>query len=130
MTQNQILSKPLNIAAWIFQILLSLTLLWAAGMKLFKPIEQLSQQWPWTADNPVLTRVAGIVDLLGGLGLVLPMVLRIRPALTLYAAYGTIALMVAASIFHISRGEVSQIGFNIFIALVAGFVVWVRSKKV
>lgn len=130
MTQNQILSKPLNIAAWICQILLSLTLLWAAGMKLFEPIEQLSQQWPWTADNPVLTRVAGIVDLLGGLGLVLPMLLRIRPALTLYAAYGTIALMVAASIFHISRGEVSQIGFNIFIALVAGFVVWVRSKKV
>jgi len=128
MTQHQTLSKPLNIASWICQILLSLILLWAARMKLFQPINQLSQQWPWTADNPILTRVAGIVDLLGGLGLVLPMVLRIKPILTLYAAYGTIALMVAASIFHISRDEASLIGFNIFVALVAGFVVWVRSK--
>lgn len=128
MTQHQTLSKPLNIASWICQILLSLILLWAAGMKLFQPINQLSQQWPWTADNSILTRVAGIVDLLGGLGLVLPTVLRIKPILTLYAAYCTIALMVAASIFHISRGETSLIGFNIFVALVAGFVAWVRSK--
>ncbi|MFD2521797.1 DoxX family protein [Emticicia soli] len=128
MTKHQTLSKPLNIATWICQILLSLTLLWAAGMKLFQPIDQLAQQWPWTADNPILTRVAGIIDLLGGLGLVLPMALRIKPMLTLYAAYGTIALMVAASVFHISRGEASLIGFNIFVAFVAGFIAWARSK--
>lgn len=129
MTQHQKNSKLFNTTAWICQILLSLTLLWAAGMKLFQPIDQLSQQWPWTADNAILTRVAGVVDLLGGLGLVLPMALGIRPILALYAAYGTIVLMVAASVFHISRGEASLIGFNIFVAFVAGFVVWVRSKK-
>lgn len=129
MTQHQKNSKLFNTTAWICQILLSLTLLWAAGMKLFQPIDQLSQQWPWTADNAILTRGAGVVDLLGGLGLVLPMALGIRPILALYSAYGTIVLMVAASVFHISRGEASLIGFNIFVAFVAGFVVWVRSKK-
>lgn len=123
------MSKTLNIVVWICQILLAATLLWAAAMKLLKPIDELAQMWPWVADNPSLTRVTGIFDLLGGLGIVLPSALRIKPGLTIYAGYGIIALMLAASIFHISRGEASQIGFNIFVMLVAGFIVWARSRK-
>ena len=127
--KNQNTSNVLNIAAWGCQILLSAGFLWAAYMKLFQPIDQLAQMWPWTGDNPNLTKVAGIVDLLGGLGIILPAALRIKPILTLYAAYGTIVLMIAASAFHISRGEASQIGFNIFFAALAVFVVWVRGRK-
>jgi hypothetical protein len=37
--------------------------------------------------------------------------------------------MIAASVFHISRGEAPQIGFNIFVGVVAGFIVWARSRK-
>ncbi|WP_259016675.1 DoxX family protein [Emticicia fluvialis] len=123
---NQHTSKIRNMAAWLCQILLSAGFLWAAYMKLFQPIDQLAQMWPWTGDNPTLTRVAGVVDLLGGLGIILPTALRIKPVLTLYAAYGTILLMLAAGAFHISRGEASQIGFNIFFAALAVFVAWAR----
>ncbi|UTA66590.1 DoxX family protein [Emticicia sp. 21SJ11W-3] len=123
---NQNTSKIRNITAWLCQILLSAGFLWAAYMKLFQPIDQLARMWPWTGDNPTLTRVAGLVDLLGGLGIILPTALRIKPVLTLYAAYGTILLMLAASAFHISRGEASQIGFNIFFAALAVFVAWAR----
>jgi hypothetical protein len=49
--------------------------------------------------------------------------------LTVYAAYCTIALMTAAGIFHISRGEASQIGVNIFFAVFAVFIVWCKQKK-
>lgn len=122
--------KNLNIASWICQLLLTATLVWAAGMKLFQPIDQLAQMWPWVGDNPTLTKITGIFDLIGGLGLTLPAALRIRPSLTVYAAYGVIALMVAAIVFHILRGEGSQIGFNVFVVLVAGFVAWVRSREV
>jgi putative oxidoreductase len=71
-------------------------------------------------------KLTGILDLLAGLGLVLPGLFRIQPKLTVYAAYGIIALMIAASIFHISRGEASLIGVNIFFLAVAAFVAWGR----
>jgi uncharacterized membrane protein len=119
----------LNITAWIGQVLLAATLLWAAYMKWFQPADQLALMWPWTADNPMLTRITGVFDVLGGLGLVLPTALRIRPILTVYAAYGIIALMLAAIIFHISRGEASQTGFNVFVILLTGFVAWVRRGR-
>lgn len=98
----------------------------AGAMKLFKPADL---PWQWIKDNPDLVKATGILDLLAGIGLILPALLRIQPKLTIYAAYGTVALMVGASIFHISRGEASQIGFNIFVALIAVFIAWGRQKK-
>lgn len=130
MIQHQTPSKALNIASWICQTLLAFTFVCAAGMKLFQPIDELAKMWPWTADNPALTRVTGVFDLLAGLGLVLPTAIRIRPVLTIYAAYTAVVLMIAAIIFHVSRGEASQIGFNVFVIVLLVFVAWVRSGKV
>lgn len=122
-------SKGLNIALWVAQGLISLTLIWAGYAKLFQPIEETAQMLPWALDNPGLLKFTGIVDLLGGIGIVLPAALRIQPKLTVFAAYGTIALMIAASVFHISRGEASLIGMNIFFLVLAGFIAWGRNKK-
>lgn len=118
--------KFLNAILWIVQLLLAATFIWAGTMKLFKP-EELP--WPWIQENPALVILTGVIDLLAGFGLVLPTALRIQPKLTVYAAYGIILLMTAASIFHISRGEGSQIGFNIFVLICAVFIVWGRQKK-
>lgn len=123
--EKQRTSKAMNITLWIAQVLLSITFIWAGSMKLL----QAAEMWPWTVENPSLAKVTGVLDILAGLGLVLPSMLRILPQLTIYAAYGTIALMVAASVFHISRGEASQIGINIFFLLVAVFIAWGRQKK-
>jgi hypothetical protein len=125
MTQEQKISKPSNIALWSIQVLLAVTFIWSAYMKLFKP-EELP--YPWIKENPNLGKVTGLFDLLAGLGLVLPGLLNIQPKLTIYAAYGSIALMLSACIFHISRGEGSVIGFNIFILLAAVFIAWGRKK--
>lgn len=129
MTETTRISKGLNVTAWIAQGLLSLTFIWAAYMKLFSPADELAKMWPWTAGNTSLVKLTGLIDLLAGLGLVLPGILRLRPKLIVYAAYGTIALMVAASVFHILRGEASQIGFNVFVILLAIFIAWARTKK-
>lgn len=123
-------SKGLNITLWVAQGLISLTLIWAGYAKLFQPIEETAKMLPWALDNPGLLKFTGIIDLLGGIGIVLPAALKIQPKLTVFAAYGTIALMIAASIFHISRGEASLIGMNIFFFILAAFVVWGRTKKV
>lgn len=118
--------QTINIILWIVQVFLSVTLIWAGAMKFFQPGEL---PWPWVKENPGLVTLSAIFDVLAGLGLVLPGLLRVQPKLTIYAAYGTIALMIAASIFHMTRGESHQIGFNILILVLATFVVWGRQKK-
>lgn len=120
----------MNILLWTAQALVSLSLLWGAYAKLSQPIEALSAMMPWAKQNPDLARMTGFVDLAGGLGLLLPGLLRIAPRLTVFAGYGTILLMLAASGFHGMRGEFSAIGMNIFILLLAGFIVWGRTSKV
>lgn len=119
--------KTWNVILWTAQVILALTLTWAGFMKIFAP-EQLP--FPWVKDNPGLVLITGIVDLLGGIGIVSPALLRIQPRLTIYAAYGIIALMIVASIFHILKGEARDIGFNIFMAALSVLVAWGRKSKV
>lgn len=119
-------SKALNISLWAVQILLSITFIYAGFMKLFLPADL---PWLWIKENPELVGISGIVDLLAGLGLTLPSLLRIRPTLTVYAAFGTMALMLSAILFHVLREEGDQIGFNVFILICAAFVAWGRGKK-
>lgn len=130
MANTQVPSKALNIILWILQALLAATLIWAAVMKLGKPPRELAAMWPWAGEvSPALVQLTGIADLLGGLGLILPGLLRIKPGLTPVTALGVVALMICASMFHILRGEASQIGFNVVVAVIAGFIAWGRLKK-
>jgi len=112
-------SKWWNTFFWMAQVLLAVTFVWTGAMKLFKPADL---PWQWIKENQDLVKATGMLDLLTGIGLVLPALLCIRPKMTIYASYGTIALMIGASIFHISRGETAQISFNIFVALTAVFI--------
>ena len=126
MASVQSTSKTINIFLWIAQVILAALFIWAGTVKLLNP-DQLP--WPWIKENPGLVKFTGAIDLLAGIGLILPALFRIQPKLTIYAAYGTIVLMIAASIFHIARGEASQIGFNIFVIVLAAFIAWGRQTK-
>ena len=130
MTNTKGTSKALNIVLWVAQVFLAATLIWAASMKLFQPIDKLSTMWPWTAQIPVTyVNLTGIIDLLAALGLILPGLLRIKPRLTAIDSICIIILMICASIFHISRGEASVIGVNIVFAALAAFIAWGRFKR-
>ena len=123
-------AKALNLILWIVQLLMACTLIWAACTKWFMPADKLAAMWPWTGQlSPTLVKLTGLLDFLGGLGLVLPVVLRIQPKLTPVAAICLVLLMVCASVFHVLRGEASSIGFNIVFALLAAFVAWGRISK-
>lgn len=122
-------SKILSYLCWAVQILLSVTLLWAGYTKLFTPGDKLAEMWPWTADNKALVIITGILDIAGGLGVILPSVLKIKAQLTVYAAAGTALLMTAAAIFHILRGEISETGINALLLLLALFVIGVKTRK-
>ena len=123
-------SKTLNITLWIVQGLTAALMLMSAFMKIALPIPELSAKWKWTGELPQqVVRMLGIVDLLGGIGIILPAILKIKPGLTPLAAVGVVLLMISATVFHISRGEASVIAFNIILMLLASFIAWGRYKK-
>lgn len=126
MTDQQKSLKRMNIILWIAQVILAILFVMGAVMK-FMPIEKISTMMPWTGQiSPFIVRLLGIIDLLGATGLILPSLLRIKPHLTYWTAIGIILLMICAIIFHVSRGEGSVIGMNVFCIVLAGFVGWGR----
>lgn len=71
---------------------------------------------------------SGSAEILGGLGLILPGVTKIRTELTAWAAFGLAAVMVGAAIWHAGRGEPSNILLNLVIATIMGYVGYARMK--
>jgi len=129
MTTQTKSSAALNVFLWVLQLLMAIMFIWLATMKLFS-LSKLSAMMTWMATYPGLARFTGFFELLGGLGLVLPSLLRIRPQLTILAAIGLTLMAVAGAVFHITRGESSVIGVNIVCAFITSFIAWGRSKKV
>lgn len=123
MEENKI-KKLKKIIVWIVQMLLFAIFVWAGFMKLFKPNDL---PFPWIKDNVILVAITGIIDLLAATGILFPSLFNSKSKLTIYSAYGIIALMFSAITFHICRGEAKDVGFNIFIIIAALFIVW--SKK-
>lgn len=108
---------------WTLQITVAVILLISGYTKLFLPHEQLADTSEWTgAYTEVFVRYIGMIDILGGLGLILPGLLGIYPRITGYTAVGVAILMVAAMVLHIDRYEFGAIWVNIFI-LIASIVI-------
>jgi drug/metabolite transporter (DMT)-like permease len=104
----------------------ALLLIGTGVFKLITPIATLAAMWPWAGEHPGLLRFAGVVDLLGGLGLVLPGLTGIQPGLMRLAALGCALLMVCAIAFHIARGEAANTPFNFVLLVLVLFVWWGR----
>lgn len=123
--------KGVNIALWVAQALVGAMFLSGAFMKLGMPIPELAKMMPWVQEvNPALVYFTGLVDGLGGIGILLPALTRIQPRLTVYAAIGCAALQVCAFVFHVSRGDpAAAYATNIVLFLLAAFVVWGRSGR-
>ena len=69
----------------------------------------------------------GILEVLGGIGLILPWALRIQPTLTPLAAAGLTIIMIGAIVTHFMRGEVVQAIPSLIITLLAAFIVYART---
>jgi hypothetical protein len=123
-------SKTLNVSLWVVQTLLALTFVGGGFWKLFKPIPELAAKMPWMGQvSPSFLHLTATFDILGGLGVFLPSFTRIRPGLAVVAAIGCVALMLAAIIFHFSRGEGASTPFNFLLVALSLFVAWGRRSK-
>jgi uncharacterized membrane protein YphA (DoxX/SURF4 family) len=122
-------STALNRGLWVLQALLAVTFAGTGLWKLATPIPDLAAKMPWMGQvsSNFLYLTAGF-DLLGGMGVVLPSLTRFKPQLTVLAALGCAAFMVAAVIFHFSRGEARSTPFNFALIAVSLVVAWGRRQ--
>lgn len=113
-------SKNLHIALWVVQGLLAVLFLMSGIMKLVVKMPGM---------EPGMLYFIGTAEILGGLGVVLPSLLRIKPILTPIAAGGLLTIMILATGFHIMKAEFSHIGGTVVFGIMAAFVIWGRLKK-
>lgn len=114
----------MNIALWIVQGLLAVLYGMAGGMKTFAPGKvRENAQMTWAhGQSDSYIRSVGIPEVLGMLGLILPMVTGILPWLTPLAAVGlTVIQLLALFTVHLPRKE--PILPNIILGALSAFVI-------
>jgi uncharacterized membrane protein YphA (DoxX/SURF4 family) len=95
-----------NTALWILQGTLAALFLTAGLKKLLQPKKKLETKMGWVNDfSPGSVKTIGLLEILVGLGLILPGVLQIAPLLTTWAASGLVVLMIGAAVTHARRKE-------------------------
>ena len=120
----------MNILLWIIQILLALLFLFAGGTKFYYTYEQMRAMGP---PNQVLPpawfiHFIGVCEILGGLGLVLPGLLRIKPYLTVLAAIGLTIIMIGAVVITVMGPGFGPAIPAVIIGLLCAFVAYGRTK--
>ncbi|MBR1170582.1 DoxX family protein [Bradyrhizobium liaoningense] len=122
--------RSLRIGLWAAQVALSAVFVSAGFVKLTTPIPQLAAMMPWAGQySETFVRTIALVDLAGGIGILLPALTRILPRLTVLAALGCAVLQVIALLFHLSRGEAEVAPLNIVLLALSLFVLWGRRSK-
>jgi len=115
----------MNLALWISQGLLLLMYLMTGWMKAFQS-EKVRQnpRMTWAHDKSSgYVRFVGTAELLGALGIILPMLTGILPWLTPLAGVG-LALIQVLAIFtqHIPKKEFKMLPMNVILLALAVFV--------
>jgi hypothetical protein len=122
-TQRAISHRKVGVVLWIVQGLLALLFLFAGGMKLVVGPEVLAAITPLPA---LFMKFIGMVEVLGGLGLVLPGLTRIRPGLTPLAAAGLALEMIGATVTTLAIGGGVTALMPFVVGLLAAFVAYGR----
>ncbi len=120
-------ARRVGIGLWFVQGLLAVTFVGTGLWKLATPIPELAAKMPWMGEvSPRFLYATAVLDVLGGLGILLPSLTRIKPGLAVLAAIGCAALMAGAIVFHLARGEAASTPFNALMLALSLLVAWAR----
>ena len=114
---------------WTIQVLLACLFLFAGGAKLAMPIEEMTKQMPVAIPGWFLQFV-GVCEVLGGIGLILPGLLHIKPGLTPLAAACLVIIMIGATAVELMGGMAAMALFPFATGLLAAFVAYGRWRLV
>ena len=121
--RNDPRGPALNYVLWTLQVLLALLFLFAGISKFVMPMAEMTKQMPMPA---WFLYFIGVAETLGGLGLVLPSLLRIKPGLTPLAAAGLVIIMIGATVISVQIGGAKAAVFPFIIGLLLAFVAYGR----
>ena len=113
----------MNRLLWVIQGLLALLFLFAGGAKLAMSAADLTAQAPLSAG---FLRFIAVMEILGGLGLVLPGMLHIRTMLTPLAAAGLVIIMVGAVVVTVRTMGLAPAALPFLTGVLASFVAYAR----
>jgi len=109
---------------WIIQALLGLLFLFSGAMKFIMPVAEMTKDMPsmpgW------FLHFIGVMEILGGFGLILPSLLRIRPGLTPLAAAGLVIIMSGATAITLSTMGVGPAVLPLIVGILCAFVAYGR----
>ncbi|HCT75033.1 MAG TPA: hypothetical protein DGT23_00265 [Micromonosporaceae bacterium] len=114
----------MKVLVWIVSALVALAFLAVGAGKLVASAADLASN---AHGVPVaLLRIAGITEVLGALGLILPAATRIMPALTPVAAAGLALQMLAASIVNVFTKQYGAIAMTALLLVLTAWIAWAR----
>ena len=114
----------MNRTLWVVQVLLGLFFALGSGApKLLLPPDMLPMPIP--LPRPFMLFI-GAAEVLGGLGLILPPLLHIRPGLTPLAAAGLVIVTIGATVYQVAAGQPESAVFAVVIGLLCAFVAYGR----
>jgi uncharacterized membrane protein YphA (DoxX/SURF4 family) len=120
-----LMTRKTNVALWIVQGLLALLFLFAGGMKLVMPLEELTKGAPYQLPFLFL-RFIGVCEVLGAIGLIVPGLVHIRTGLTPLAAAGLVIIMIGATSLTVAYVGVGAALVPLVTGLLAAFVAYGR----
>ena len=114
------------VGLWILQGLLALLFLFAGGMKFVIPAADLTKG---TTLPVAFLRFIGVCEVAGGLGLILPGLLRIRVGLTPLAAAGLLIIMIGATVVSLKGGQVGPAMTAAVVGLLLTVVIYLHRRR-
>src|SRR5919199_558215 len=116
--------KNLNRGLWVLQVLLAVFFIFGSGApKLLIPADQLPMPIP--LPQAALWAI-GVCEVLGGLGLLLPGLTRVRTGLTPLAAACLALLTLCAAVYQVLAGQPESAVFALAIGGVCAWVAYAR----
>ena len=120
----------MNIGLWILQVCLSVLFITFGYMKLVKSKDELKGMDTLHYVDDFSERnlkLIGILEVLGGIGLILPQLTDILPWLVTLSSFGLVITMLVAMIVHLRRGDgLKSVMINIILMLMASFITYGR----
>ena len=111
-------------ALWITQTLLGLLFLFSGAMKFVMSVAEMTKAMPWMPGW--FLHFIGVMEILGGLGLILPSVLRVRPGLTPLAAACLVIIMIGATVITLGTMGIGPAMLPLIVGILCVFVAYGR----
>ena len=113
---------------WIVQVLLAVIFTVTGLTKLTQPRAKMAAgPMRWAADvSDAQFRLIGALEVVGAIGLILPVALGVAPILTALAAVGLVLTMVGAILTHVRMDETNRLAAPVVVLGLAIFVAVAR----